>query len=197
LHHFLLAAVAAATASPSPAPAAGHGNIFSQLFGWIPVLIASVINVINMGVHNLGISLILLAALIRLVFWPLNTAQFKSMIGMQKIAPKMKQLQAKYKSDPTKLQQETMALYKSEGVNPLAGCFPMLLQLPILFSVYYAVVTHRELYEQTSFLWIGTALSANSPVLFGNKILAASLAHPDILLIVLYIVGDGALLAFL
>lgn len=185
-----------ASASPSPAPAAAHGNIISTLFGWIPVLIANVINVINLGVHNLAISLILLAALIRLVFWPLNTAQFKSMLGMQKIAPKMKQLQARYKSDPTKLQQETMALYKSEGVNPLAGCLPMLLQLPILFSVYYAVVTHRDLYAQTAFLWIGSGLSTNAPVLFGTKLFAASLAAPDLLLIVIYMVSQYIAMRF-
>ncbi|MDE2482272.1 MAG: membrane protein insertase YidC [bacterium] len=158
-------------------------------------LLSSIIAVINAGVHNPGLSLVILAALIRLIFWPLNTAQFKSMIGMQKIAPKIKKLQERYKSDPQKMQSETMALYKSEGVNPLSGCWPTLVQLPILFSVYYAVVFHKELFD-TPFLWIGSALSANPPHIFGEPLLAASLAHPDVLLIVIYMVSQYIAMRF-
>lgn len=197
--HFVLAVaaavqhVAAATPIPTatPAPSGGGGNIFSTLFGWIPTLIASTIAFINQYVRNLGISLILLAAFIRLIFWPLNTAQFKAMIGMQKIAPQLKKLQARYKDDPQKMQQETMALYKSEGVNPLAGCWPMLLQLPVLFSVYYAVVSHRDVYAQSSFLWVGSALSQQFPAF-----IAASLAHVDVILLVIYMVSQYASMRF-
>jgi YidC/Oxa1 family membrane protein insertase len=195
--HFLLAAVAAAqhvaAASPipaataSPAPSGGGFNVFSALFGWIPTLIASTIMYINVGVHNLGLSLILLAAAIRLLFWPLNTAQFKAMLGMQKIAPMLKKLQTRYKDDPQKMQQETMALYKKEGVNPLAGCWPMLLQLPVLFSVYYAVIAHKEVYQQASFLWVGSVFSQQFPAIF-----ATSLAHVDVILLVFYIVSQYA-----
>ena len=190
--HFLLAVAAAATASPTPAPAGGGSfNIFTSLFGWIPVLIAATITYINSGVHSLGLSLILLAAAIRLLFWPLNTAQFKAMMGMQKIAPQLKKLQTRYKDDPQKMQQETMALYKSEKVNPLAGCWPMLLQLPVLFSVYYAVVSHKEVYQQANFLWIGSALSAQFPAFF-----AQSLAHVDVILLVIYVISQYASMRF-
>lgn len=148
--------------------------------------VSSIVALINTGVHNLGLSLILLAALIRLVFWPLNTAQFKAMISMQKVAPRLKKLQEKYKGgDQQKLQQETMALYKAEGVNPLAGCWPMLVQLPILFSVFYAVVNNKPLYETTNFLWIGSGLSHQYA-----QFIAPSLAHPDVILIVLYMVSQ-------
>jgi YidC/Oxa1 family membrane protein insertase len=147
--------------------------------------LSSVVALINTGVHNLGLSLVILAALIRLIFWPLNTAQFKAMLGMQKIAPRIKKLQERYKGDQQKLRQETMALYKESGVNPLAGCWPMLVQLPILFSVYWAVTSHRDLYEQTYFLWIGSPLVQHFP-----KFIAASLAHPDLLLIVLYMISQ-------
>ncbi len=140
---------------------------------------------INHVVHDLGLSLVLLALLIRLAFWSLNAAQFKSMIKMQGVAPKLKALQAKFKSDPQKLQQETMALYKSEGVNPLAGCLPMLVQLPILFSVYWAVTAHKDLYEHANFLWVGSPLAQAWP-----KIIADSLAHPDVILLVLYMVSQ-------
>jgi YidC/Oxa1 family membrane protein insertase len=187
----LLLALAHASASPSPAPGGSFlGNIFGPIFGWIPTLIATILSVINAGVHSHALSLILLAALIRLVFWQLNTAQFKSMLGMQKIQPKLKKLQERFKSDQQKLQQEQMALFKAEGVNPLAGCWPTLVQLPILFSVYYAVISHRNIYAHADFLWVGSALAAHAPLVFGVPFLAASLAQPDILLILIYMVSQ-------
>lgn len=147
--------------------------------------IGMAITLINGVVHSPAISLVLLAFLIRLAFWPLNVAQFKSMLGMQKLAPKLKRLQARYKGEPQKLQQETMALYQSEGVNPLAGCWPTLLQLPVLFSVYWAVTQQKTLFTNAHFLWIGSPLAHEFP-----KFVAASLAHADIALIVLYILSQ-------
>ncbi|HTX59026.1 MAG TPA: YidC/Oxa1 family membrane protein insertase [Verrucomicrobiae bacterium] len=145
---------------------------------------------IDKPIGNLGVSLIVLAALIRALFWPLNTAQFKSMMAMQKVAPQIKKLQERFKSEPQRLQQETMALYKANNVNPLAGCLPLLAQMPVLFSVYYVVVLHKNLYETTNFLWIGSALASHAPKLFGIGMLASSLAQPDILLIVIYMVSQ-------
>jgi YidC/Oxa1 family membrane protein insertase len=136
---------------------------------------------INKPIQNLGITLVIFAALIRLVFWPLNTAQFKSMLKMQRIAPQLKKLQERYKGDQQKIQQETMALYKQQGVNPLAGCWPMLVQYPFIISVYYVVLNHRSLFENQYFLWIGSSLSQAYP-----KFMAVSLAHTDIILLVLY-----------
>ena len=134
-------------------------------------------------VHSPALALVILALGIRLAFWYLNVKQFKSMIGMQKIAPKIKALQAKFKSDPQQLQKETMALYQSAGVNPLAGCWPTLLQLPVLISVYYAVTTHQALFANTPFLWIGSSLSTAYPKFFG-----ANLGHSDLLLVAIYMV---------
>jgi YidC/Oxa1 family membrane protein insertase len=138
--------------------------------------------------HNLGLSLVILAVLIRAVFWPLNAQQFKSMMGMQKLAPKIKALQAKYKSDPQKLQQEQMALYKTEGVNPLAGCLPMLVQYPFLISVFYMVINpiEKAKYATQSFLWIGSAMSQHTPMLGKVHLLAPNLAQADAILLVLY-----------
>jgi YidC/Oxa1 family membrane protein insertase len=166
------------------------GQFFGAIFGWIPVLIANAIYFISLGTHSLGLSLIIVAAIITALFWFLNVAQFKSMLAMQKVAPKIKAIQARYKGDSQKLQQATMELYRSEGVNPLAGCLPTLVQLPVLFSVYYAVVYHRNLYDQASFLWIGSHLAQSSPVLFGLKVFAGSLAQPDLLLIIIYMVSQ-------
>lgn len=150
--------------------------------------LTTVVLAIDKPIHNLGTSLIILAALIRLAFWPLNTAQFKAIMKMQKIAPLMKRLQDKYKDDKARLQQETMALYKEHGVNPLASCWPMLVQYPIIISVYYVVLNNKALFENQNWLWIGSAFTkaVTAPTLFGTQIFAASLAHPDLCLILLY-----------
>jgi YidC/Oxa1 family membrane protein insertase len=147
---------------------------------------SQIVLTINKPINNLGWSLVILAGLIRLVFWPLNTAQFRSMMKMQRVAPQIKKLQARYKDkdDSQKLQQETMALYKREGVNPLAGCWPMLVQWPFIISVYYVVMNHKNLFENQDWLWVGSAISHAYPT-----ILAISLAHSDVLLLVLYAVS--------
>jgi YidC/Oxa1 family membrane protein insertase len=150
--------------------------------------LTAIVLTIDKPVNNLGWSLIILAALIRLVFWPLNTAQFKAFLSMQKIAPQLKRLQERYKDDRQKLQTETMELYKQNNVNPFAGCWPMLVQYPVIISVYYLVINHKPLFEHVSWLWIGSALSqaATAPMLFGTRVLAGSLAQPDMILILLY-----------
>lgn len=152
--------------------------------------LSQVVLFIDKGVGNLGLSLVILAALIRGLFWPLNTAQFKSMMAMQKVAPAIKKLQTRFKDDPQRLQSETMALYKANNVNPLAGCLPLLAQMPVLFSVYYVVVLHKDLYSTTHFLWIGSPLATMVPKLFNISIIAPSLAQPDLILIVIYMVSQ-------
>ena len=139
-------------------------------------------------VQNLGWSLVILAGVIRLAFWWLNTAQFKAFLSMQKIAPQLKKVQERYKDDRQKQQQEVMALYKQHGVNPMAGCWPMLVQYPVIISVYYVVINHRTLFETQNWLWVGSALShaASAPAIFGAQILAANLGRPDLVLILLY-----------
>ena len=77
-----------------------------------------------------------------------------------------------------------MALYKQQGVNPLAGCWPMLVQWPFILSVYYVVMNHKNLFENQDWLWIGSSLSQAYP-----NILATSLAHSDVVLLVLYAVS--------
>jgi YidC/Oxa1 family membrane protein insertase len=156
------------------------------------------VQAIDKPIGNLGWSLVVLAALIRLVFWPLNTAQFKAFLSMQKIAPQLKKLQDRYKDDRQKLQAETMALYREHKVNPFAGCWPMLVQYPVIISVYYVVINHRNDFLKQSWLWIGSAFSQatsvqacksvfiSSTCLFNHPILAASLASPDTILILLY-----------
>jgi YidC/Oxa1 family membrane protein insertase len=154
----------------------------------VTFLYSGVLLTIDKPIHSLGWSMVILAALIRLVFWPLNTAQFKSMMKMQKIAPLMKRLQDRYKDDRQKLQQETMALYKEHRVNPFAGCWPMLVQYPVIIAVYWVVINHKTAFENQTWVWIGSAIShaAANVKIFGSPILAASLGHADLLLVLLY-----------
>ena len=130
---------------------------------WLDPIVDSlykIVQVIDKPVGNLGWSMVILAALIRLFFWPLNTAQFKSMMKMQKVAPFMKRLQERYKDDKQKLQQETMALYREHGVNPLAGCWPMLVQYPVIIAVYWVVLNHKSDFATQGWLWIGSSLAS-------------------------------------
>ena len=136
-------------------------------------------------VHNYGWSLIILAGIVKGLFWPLNSMQFKAMLKTQQIAPKIKALQARYKNDKEKLNAETMALYKESGANPLAGCAPILLQMPILISLYWAVISDAALFKSQKWLWIGSPPAVSSPY----HILASSLANVDYVLLALYIVS--------
>ncbi|HEX4012598.1 MAG TPA: YidC/Oxa1 family membrane protein insertase [Candidatus Cybelea sp.] len=151
-------------------------------------VLSGVVMAIDKPIGNLGWSLIVLAALIRLVFWPLNTAQFKAFLKMQKIAPLLKRVQERHKDDRQKQQQETMELYRQHKVNPFAGCWPMLVQYPVIISVYYVVLNHKELFANQNWMWIGSAFtkSASAPAIFGTPVFAASLAVPDLVLILLY-----------
>ena len=87
----------------------------------------------------LGFSIILLTVVIRLVLYPFTTAQLKTAKQMQVITPHLNKLKEKHKNDPQRLQTETMALYKEYGVNPLAGCLPLIIQLPIIWGLYYVL----------------------------------------------------------
>ncbi|MCJ7727472.1 MAG: YidC/Oxa1 family membrane protein insertase [Actinobacteria bacterium] len=94
---------------------------------------------------NYGIVIILLTIIVRIVLIPLTISQTKSMAKMQKLQPELKELQKKYKDDKQKLQQETMEFYKKNNVNPLAGCLPLLLQMPVFFALFQALRNPSEI----------------------------------------------------
>lgn len=96
-------------------------------------------------VGNFGVAIILLTVIIRGLLFPIANKQFASMASMKAVQPKMKALQERYKDDKQKLQQEMMKLYKDEGVNPLAGCLPLLIQIPIFFALYKALILAIEM----------------------------------------------------
>ncbi|MEX1099042.1 MAG: membrane protein insertase YidC, partial [Bacteriovoracaceae bacterium] len=98
-------------------------------------------------IPNYGISIIFLTIIIRMLTFPLQFKSFKSMKKMQEIQPELTKLREKHKSDPQKMQQETMALFKKAGANPLGGCLPMLLQMPVFFAFYKVLYSSVELVE--------------------------------------------------
>src|SRR4051812_33503075 len=90
-------------------------------------------------VHSYGLAIIILTVGIRLLLWPMNTQQTASMRKMTELQPKLKALQAKHKDDPVKMQQAMMQFYSENKFNPMAGCLPMLIQLPIFIGLYAAL----------------------------------------------------------
>lgn len=105
-----------------------------------------------------GLSILVVTIIIRFLVLPLTLKQYRSSRAMQAIQPEMKKIKDKYKDDPKKQQEETMKLFQTHGVNPLAGCLPLLVQMPILIALYNAIVRNGEI-SQHNFLWmqLGTA----------------------------------------
>jgi len=102
---------------------------------------------LHMVVRNYGWSIVLLTVLIRAALWPLNSSQTRSMKKMQELQPKLKALQEKYKDSPQKMQEAMMSFYKENSFNPMAGCLPMLVQLPIFIGLYGALSSPHFLME--------------------------------------------------
>ncbi len=114
-------------------------------------------------VGNFGVAIILLTIIIRGILFPIAQKQFASMAQMRAVQPKMKAIQERYKDDKPRQQQEIMKLYKDEGVNPLAGCLPIFLQIPIFFALYKTLLLTIEMRHQPFVLWIKD-LSAPDPL---------------------------------
>jgi YidC/Oxa1 family membrane protein insertase len=112
---------------------------------------------------NFGVAIIALTVIVRAFMFPVANKQFASMAGMRAVQPKMKALQDKYKDDKPKMQQELMKLYQEEKINPLAGCLPILLQIPIFFALYKILLLSVEMRHQPFALWLKD-LSAPDPL---------------------------------
>ncbi len=128
-------------------------------FGWdwltrpfAEYIILPIFNLLNKFIDNYGLIIIIFALLIKVVTYPLTMASTKSMKKMAALQPMMKELQEKYKDNPQKMQSELGRIYKEAGVNPLGGCLPVLLQMPLLFAMFYVFRSSIELRQQ-SFLW--------------------------------------------
>ncbi|WP_420330248.1 membrane protein insertase YidC [Paenibacillus contaminans] len=110
--------------------------------------------------NEYGLSILVVTIIIRLIILPLTLKQYRSSKQMQAIQPELKKMKEKYKDDPKKQQEETMKLFQKNGVNPLAGCFPLLVQMPILIGLYQAIMRNPDISGHT-FLWL--ELGAKDP----------------------------------
>jgi YidC/Oxa1 family membrane protein insertase len=125
-----------------------------SIIGVIAALMLRLMHLINKGVHNYGVTILIFSLFIKLLtYWPTGMS-LKSSQRMQEIQPILKQLKDKYKSDPQRMNAETMALYKKYKINPLGGCLPMLLQIPIFWGMFNALRNAIELKGAPFMLWI-------------------------------------------
>lgn len=117
----------------------------SRLLGWLETLLRWILQACYRLVPNYGVAIILLTIVIKIVLFPLTRKSFDSTIKMQALSPKIQEIRDKYKDNPQKMNQETQALYKKEGVSPLGGCLPLLLQMPIFIALYGLLNNHFAL----------------------------------------------------
>ena len=134
---------------------------YGYYLGWLVKGMVLFMHVVYTYTHSYGLAIISLTVLVKLIFYPLTYVSFKSMKSMQSLQPKVLEIREKYRKDPKVMNQKLMELYKKEGVNPMGGCLPMLLQIPVFFALYQALLVSIEL-RGASFLWIPD-LSAPEP----------------------------------
>ena len=141
-------------------------------FGWFDIIAKPMLYLLNWFysvVHNYGVAIILVTIILKAIFWPITQKGLKSMKNMQKLQPKVVKLKEKYKDDPTRMNQEMMNLYKTYKVNPLGGCLPMVLQIPVFFALYKVLLQSIELRHAPFMLWIND-LSAPDRLYLGFDI---------------------------
>ncbi len=146
-------------------------------FGWFTFLSRPFFKImvwIYDYVGNWGWAIVLFTILVKLVLFPLSYKGMMSMNKMKELAPKMKELKEKYKGDPAKLNQQTMALYKKHNVNPMGGCLPMLLQIPVFFALYRVLLNADELQGAPWIGWI-TNLADKDPIYILPVLMGASM----------------------
>ena len=128
--------------------------MFDSFIAFLQAILTVFYNISGyIGFANYGVAIILMTIVIKVLLYPLTVKQVKSMKAMQDLQPKMKELQEKFKDKPEKLQQEMAALYKNSGVNPLAGCLPLLAQMPILMGIFFAIRDYSYIGDPT-FFWL-------------------------------------------
>jgi YidC/Oxa1 family membrane protein insertase len=131
-------------------------------FGWFDVIAQPLLVCLKFFyrfTHNYGVAIILLTLLIKILFWPLTHKSYVSMRAMKNLQPKMKKIREKYKDDKEKMNQEVMQMYRTYKVNPLGGCLPMVLQIPVFFALYRLLYSSIAI-RHAPFLWWINDLSA-------------------------------------
>jgi YidC/Oxa1 family membrane protein insertase len=154
---------------------------------WMITPFAKLIVVLMLWLHrwipSYGLVLIVFAVLVRVVMWPLTNKSFRSIQEMQKLQPEIQRLRESYKNDPQRMQQETMRLYRERKVNPLGGCLPNLIPMPILFALFFVFQSTIEFRGQ-SFLWLPDLSQPDPiyilPILMGlTMVVSSKLSQTD------------------
>ena len=154
-------------------------------YGWLTVIAAPlfwVLSAIQKWVGNWGVAIILLTVIIKLIFYPLSAASYKSMAKMRVIAPKLQKLKEQFGDDRQRMHQAMIEMYKTEKINPLGGCLPILVQIPVFISLYWVLLASVELRNAPFFWWIHD-LSAQDPyyilpVLMGATMIIQTRLNP-------------------
>lgn len=138
-------------------------NLLSPIENLLQFVLGGLYNINSMfGLVSYGYAIILLTIIVKFLLYPLTVKQVKSMKAMQEIAPKMKKIQEKYKDNPQVMQQKVAAMYQEAGVNPLAGCLPLLVQMPILMGMYYSLYNlEYPSADAAQFLWLPSMSQAD------------------------------------
>ncbi|MBR0284634.1 MAG: membrane protein insertase YidC [Selenomonadaceae bacterium] len=140
------------------------GTLFAPIEGFLHLLLEILYSLTEaVGFGSYGVAIILLTNVIKMLLYPLTVKQVKSMRAMQELQPQMKKIQEKYKDKPQEMQMKIANLYKDAGVNPLAGCLPLLIQMPILMGMYYALYNFDYGEVAPTFLWL-PSLSEPDPI---------------------------------
>jgi YidC/Oxa1 family membrane protein insertase len=151
----------------------GHGLGKALNFGFFNIIAKPclwLLNLIYSVIPNYGVAIILLTIFSKVILWPLGTKSYKSMSEMKKLQPLMTEIREKYKGDKQKMNQELMALYKTYKVNPMGGCLPMVLQIPVFFALYRMLYQAIELRHAPFFLWINDLSAPDRLFNFGFSI---------------------------
>jgi YidC/Oxa1 family membrane protein insertase len=163
-----------------------EGMTYTVDYGWLTVIASplfDLLHYIHGWVKNWGWAIIILTILIKLVFYPLSAASYKSMANMRRVQPKMQSIKERYGDDKQKQQQAMMELYKTEKINPLGGCLPIVVQIPVFIALYWVLLESVEMRQAPFALWITDLSSADPyfvlPVLMGATMLVTQLLSPQ------------------
>ena len=151
---------------------------------WMAVPLFKLLKFLQGLVANWGVAIILLTVVVKAILYPLSAASFRSMANMRRVAPQLKRLQERHGDDRQKLSQEMMALYKKEKVNPLGGCLPMLLQMPVFLALYWVLFESVELRQAPFFAWINDLAAMDQffvlPILMGASMYLQQSLNPPV-----------------
>ena len=165
--------------------AAAPGLEYAVDYGWLTVIAKPlfwVLSKINGLVHNWGIAIILLTVLIKAAFYPLSAKSYKSMAQMREMAPRMQAMKEKFGDDKQKMQQAMMEMYRTEKINPMSGCLPILVQIPVFIALYWMILGSVELRHAPFFGWIQDLAAIDPyyvlPILMGATMIIQTSLNP-------------------